>query len=345
LYANAVNGHEGVDPTWRELMLKYYDLAMQGDNAVAARNLGQIYYSGMFGQRDFQKAYDYFQRAAELGDTISHFQLGQMHENGEGVPATPIEAAYHYRLAALDGHMEALRRLANFYLEGKGGAQDLERAQFWLTMLVQRGNINGLIAYIDVAFARGKAADVVDMLENLKDSNDRTIAGYAFERLSRCYALGLGVKVKQSRAKSYLDKAVQLGNPDAMYALGCQQMVDKKEQEAVALFAKAADRNCPEACYALGKMHFHGQYVAKDIPKSVAYLRKAADLNHAGALFYLAAMTFNHVPGGPSLDEGIEFARHAEAVGNKEAGPLREKLERRRAQGDKPKETTAARPT
>lgn len=345
LFEQARMEHDPAAPAWRDLMLKYYEQAAANGYPLAAVNLARFYRNETLGYRDLTKAYDYFQKAAELGDTAVHFELGQMHEKGEGVPVTPIEAAYHYRLAALDGNIRALQSLTNFYLEGKGGAQDLDRAQFWLERLVQYGYPSALIAYVDVLFMRQDYKQAVDALEDIKDSDNREVAAFAYERLSRCYGLGLGVKVKQSRAKTYRDKAIKLGSADAVFSLGSEKMLEKKEAEAVPLFVKAADAGCAEACFALGKMYFHGQYLPLDRAKSVSYLRKAAQLNHPGALFYLAALTYNRVPEGPSLDEAIEFARHAEALGNKDAPPVREKLERRRAQGGQPQQTTTARPT
>ncbi len=342
-FRSTTRAEDATAAEYRGAMLKYYEEAAQKGNALAAKNLGRLHYEGALGQRDFEKAYGYFEKAAELGDREARFHLAEMHEKGEGVPVTPVEAAYHYRLAALDGDIESLRRLANFYLEGKGGAQDLERAKFWLLMLAQQGSPGALRPLIDVTIRQEKYKEAIEILNVLVDSDDKWLAGYAYERLSRFYGQGVGVKANASRAKRYHEKALQLGDADALFSAGLERLRENKGPEGVELLKKGAAADSSDACFVLGQMYHQGQYVTADVSKSVEYLRHAAQLNHAGALYYLAGMTYNRIPGAPTLEEAIQFARHAEALGREHADTLREKLEKRRHDGAAPAETKAPR--
>ena len=49
-------------------------------------------------KQDYQESYIHFDKAAGQGMAEAHRMLGQMHENGQGVPVTYRDAAYHYRL-------------------------------------------------------------------------------------------------------------------------------------------------------------------------------------------------------------------------------------------------------
>lgn len=324
----------------RTMMMSCYEKSDSQGFAWAANNLGSLYYSEELGERDFQKAYGYFERAAGEGHPDARFRLGEMHEKGEGVPVTQVEAAYHYRLAALDGHSGALRRLVDFYLQGKGGTQDMERAQFWLGRMYQNGDIGALATYADLAMRQKRYAEAVKLFEFLKDVNDRSVSALAYHRLSGCYRDGLGVKVKPSRAKFYRQKALELGSVEAMYVVAMEKFAQGDKDAAVASMIRIANQS-PDAAYRLGQLYYHGQHLEPDLAKAMSYLRSAAERVHGDALYFLAGMTYNKTHGAPELEEAIKFAQSADAVGHPEAAALREKLERRRNRAAPPPEETA----
>jgi TPR repeat protein len=78
-----------------------------GDPA-AMREMGtRLYHEG-----DYDKAIEYWTNAAALGDTEAHYQLGCMHERGEGVEKDEEKEVYHYEKAAIGGHPDARYNLA-----------------------------------------------------------------------------------------------------------------------------------------------------------------------------------------------------------------------------------------
>ncbi len=334
-----------VDSTTLGEMLRQFEEADRLGDGKAAFNLGGLYRDGVLMEKDLRKAYGYLETAAERGDVESRYLVGLMHEQGEGVPVTYSEAAYHYRLAALEGHEEALRRLVNLYLTGRGVSQDFDRAAFWLERMARNGKVGALIFLGDIALKKGEYDNAVKLFKKLNELPGDAVAGYACERLSRCYLYGWGVKEKPERAKSYFDRAVKLGNPDALYRLAMQTMAAGKTQEALGLFEKAT-HGSPAASFALGQIYFFGTNVTQDRAKAWRLLRSAAEGGNAEALYFLAATTFNRIPDSPTLDEAIRYAEEAESAGHTKAGSLREKLEKRRRSGDAPaEESTGARPS
>jgi len=315
----------------RALMLKHYEESVRLQFAYAAQNLGNLYADGKLLPRDWAKAYRYYEQATEWGLPAVHYNLGYMHEHGQGVPVTYTEAAYHYRLAALEGHIEALRRLINFYLTGQGVSLDLDRAVFWLQRMVQLGNPNVLPTICDILIAKADYATVIPILRQLSDSPNVALAGYAYDRLAVCYTQGLGVKANPARASKYADQAVKRGNGDALAQLAMRQFTEGKNKEAVATLLQAAPRS-RQASYSLGQMYYFGTHVEKDELKGVQFMRAAAAMNHSEALFFLAALTYNRATGAPALDQAIQYAQQAEAVGHPNAPLLREKLEQQRKQ-------------
>lgn len=65
-----------------DLALKYYELAATYDFAPAYQCLGYIWYYGRCGTVDYKKAYECYCKAAELGDTVAEYKIGDMYKNG-----------------------------------------------------------------------------------------------------------------------------------------------------------------------------------------------------------------------------------------------------------------------
>jgi TPR repeat protein len=61
---------------------------------------------------DYHKAFEYFTKAAKLGDAEAHFNLGFMYYEGGGLEKDEEMAVYHYEKAAVGGHAVARHNLA-----------------------------------------------------------------------------------------------------------------------------------------------------------------------------------------------------------------------------------------
>ncbi len=324
----------------RERMLAELAEGDKDGNGFAELSLGD-YYCTLFHRtmdlqsvKDDRLAYQYYQKAADHGNVESHLWLGKMHEQGLGVPITYDEAAYHYRIAALEGNMEALRLIVDLYLTGRLGEVDLTRAAFWLDQMYRRGEIGSLIPLADIMLKNGQAANAVKLLEKLSELNQRAISGYAYERLSTIYMDGTGVPVDERKAKKYFNSAVYLENPDALTRLAERQLKEHDVKGALINLGKANEAS-PKASYDLGQLYFLGKDVPRDEAKSVKLMKSAADSDYLPALYFLAVLTFNKDPMAPGLDEAIGYAQRAESGGLKAAAKVRELLEKRRDAADK----------
>lgn len=65
-----------------DLALKYYELAAESGNLYAISNLGYIWYYGRTGEKNFEKAFHYFDRARKMGDTVAAYKVADMYRNG-----------------------------------------------------------------------------------------------------------------------------------------------------------------------------------------------------------------------------------------------------------------------
>ena len=82
-------------------------------DAEGINNLGFYLSGGMNGlPQDYAKALELFHRAAELGNTTSHYNLGNVYYNGRGAKIDKKKAINYYELAAMRGLVEARHNLA-----------------------------------------------------------------------------------------------------------------------------------------------------------------------------------------------------------------------------------------
>lgn len=73
-----------------------------------------------------------WQPLAEKGDVNAAFNLGTLHQHGDGVAKNPTEALKWYRIAAERGDRESQSRLGAMYLNGEGTAKDENEGWRWI---------------------------------------------------------------------------------------------------------------------------------------------------------------------------------------------------------------------
>ena len=71
---------------------------------------------------DFQGAFEYLTKAAELGDVEAHHHLSILYRNGQGVEKDKKKETYHEETAAIGGHPKARHNLACY--EGRNDRID-----------------------------------------------------------------------------------------------------------------------------------------------------------------------------------------------------------------------------
>ncbi len=110
---------------------------VKANDPAALRHMGYKCYD----EGDYNSALEYWAKAAELGDIDSHYQLGQLYEDGEGgVEKDEEKAVYHYEKAAIGGHPFARHNLAAIELR-KG---NFERSTRHLIIAANLGYENSM---------------------------------------------------------------------------------------------------------------------------------------------------------------------------------------------------------
>jgi tetratricopeptide (TPR) repeat protein len=92
----------------REECIKRLMKRVKANDPTALRETGLRCYQ----ERDYDVAFEYLTKAAELSDTVAHDQLGIMYRDGDGVKKDDEKGVYHLEKAAIGGHPGARYNLA-----------------------------------------------------------------------------------------------------------------------------------------------------------------------------------------------------------------------------------------
>jgi len=109
--------------------------------------LATAYEQGWFGKTNFQEALKWYRKAAAQGDPDAQNSLGQMYEDGEGVPQDYRMAAEWYRKAAehvpdLGGAGQGRNNLGLLYMQGLGVPKDYVQAYMWFRLANSETNLS-----------------------------------------------------------------------------------------------------------------------------------------------------------------------------------------------------------
>ena len=161
-------------------------------NRDAYRHMGDIYIAGVIVERSAERALACYRAAAELGMTNAYETMGDIFREGEIVPRDIARAIALYDMGAKEGHSSAREK-----------AETL----------------------------RNKREELYVAGINLKDSTPeqsfRAFAisasmGYipAYKEMARAFLNGRGIKKNRQQAYLWFEKAVEIGDEEALYEYG-----------------------------------------------------------------------------------------------------------------------------
>ena len=121
--------------------MKHYHVAAEAGIALAQAKLGYIYDQS----NDDEEAVRWYREAAAQQHPDGEFGLGEMYAKGEGVDQDFEIAVEMYMRAAVNGHAQAQRVLANAYEHGTlARAVSKAEALRWLMLAANSGDINSM---------------------------------------------------------------------------------------------------------------------------------------------------------------------------------------------------------
>ena len=120
----------------------WLELSAQKNDTLAILNLGCMYEDGnLGGSQNYDKAFEYYQKADKLGCAPAAYELGHCFEVGVGTKANAKKAFSFYKKSADAGYGPAAYETGRRYLEGDGVKKDLKMARKYLEIAVKKGEL------------------------------------------------------------------------------------------------------------------------------------------------------------------------------------------------------------
>lgn len=240
-------------------------LAKEND-AEAINELGYSYFVGEGVKQDFQKAFEYYLRAANLGHAVAQYNLGLVYAEGKGVPVDGEKAARYYLLSAEQNILISQYSLAFLYHEGRIIKRDLQKAFYWYQ----------------------KAA-------NANQPN-------AQHNLGCMYLFGEGVPEDQNKAEEWFLKASDKVI-DSQRMLGELYRRRKDDDKAFEWYRKAGEAGDVESIFMLGLFLYSGPDRMRDIRRAAELFAIAARGDHVQARKLLEKMAKENSDAKDLLDQ------------------------------------------
>lgn len=206
--------------------------------------------------KDEKLAAYWFERAALQGNVVAQKMLGDLYEQGRGVPENLKVSADWRTKAALRGNTDAQLNLGKMYLVGAGVGKDPQKAEYWLQRAAVEGNS-------EAQFLLGK-------MYKLRDSNAREQA-LAGNMLARSASQGFG------SAAEFLQ-----------FMENARYKVSELFHQHPAGIHKLAQDGDAESQYRLATRYESGHGEPQDNAKALYWFKRAAENGHVMAKKSLA---------------------------------------------------------
>ena len=129
---------EGVEQDYEKAMEWYLKAAELGSSS-AMKNIGLYYDDGKGVSQDYGKAMEWYLKAAELGNAGAMNNIGVLYEKGLGVEKDYSKAMEWYLKAAEKGDKYAMENIGYDYKNGRGVEQDYSKAMEWFKKAAENG--------------------------------------------------------------------------------------------------------------------------------------------------------------------------------------------------------------
>ena len=297
---------------------KIMDLANNGD-VFAQDTVGDMYDHGRGVEQSYEKAVEWYRKAAEQGYANTQCRLGSMYHDGRGVEQSYKTAVEWYRKSAEQEYAAAQCNLGLKYKYGQGVEQSYEKAVEWYRKAAEQGYANAQCNLgVMYEYGQGVEQSYEKAVEWYQKAAEQ---GYANAQcnLGVMYEYGQGVEQSYEKAVEWYRKAAEQGYAGAQCKLGIiyenGQGVEQSYEKAVEWYRKAAEQGYAGAQCKLGIIYENGQGVEQSYETAVEWYRKAAEQGDATAQFNLGCQYYFSKGVEQSYDKAFEWFRKAAEQG------------------------------
>lgn len=257
-------------------------LAVPTDNGSAEFQKG----NEAFDAKNYAEAMRWFKTSADKGNTNAMYNIGTMHQNGNGINADGSEALKWYTLSADKGNETAKNYLQKL---DKDGTADLYKA----TEAHDAKNYTEALKWYKLSVDKGNVTAVI-MLRTLEKEVEMSKIVYGDDGSELQKGKDAEKAKNYTEAFKWYKLSAEKGNAEAMYSVGLYYRFGTyatntmpNDAEAMKWFKQSADKGNAEAMYELGIIYFTGRGVAKNSTEAYNWFKKAYDKGYTTAKTYL----------------------------------------------------------
>ena len=273
--------------------IEYYQKAADKGSAVSLYNIGFIV-NLTSKTKQSKLEFEYYKKSAELGNIYAQTVLSNYYAIGIGVNVDDEKSFYWDMQAALNGNLSSIKSVADGYYSGVGTSKNYDEAINWYQKAIDMGDDESVY---DIAAmyedGEGFEEDTDKAIELYTQAADM---GYAKAQntLSEYYLKGIHVKRDYQKSYDLALKAAEQGFSGAQNKLGFfyqtgKNVVEVDMEKALSYYEKAAEQGSVKAQYNLGILYLNGIGIKKDKSKAFALFKKSADLGHPDAQHQVGA--------------------------------------------------------
>ena len=233
---------------------------MSSDHVDYVRE-GYLFYTGTQGHlKDYQKAYEYFSKGVEAGDSNAMNSMGVLYLNGHGVPKDPRTAISWFlkALEANENNFYACKNLGNIYENGTYVKRDVQTALRFYEHVIEE-SINHAPPYGDCCYSAG--------LLYLHDLKQYDVAESRFAKARTCRdVVGASAGIAYMCEKNLLSRYRTVGR-------------EERRKTAFSLYMEDAKKGDPFAMDCVARIYCE----IGGFQQAVPWLEKAAALDYAPA--------------------------------------------------------------
>ncbi len=306
--------------------------------------VGYLYAQGIEGMPDYQKAAEWYQKAADQGSNVAMYLLAVMSIEGLGVPQDYAVALLFAEKIAASGDGSGYMLLGMLYESGSGVSQDYEKAVQYYGYAVREAQDIGARYRLGMLNLEGNGVPknpqkALEWLLAAADQGDR----HARYQLGRMYDEGIGVETDYVRSGTWFEKTLSPDDPAARKKIsdifGPLAVSGEDYTKSMGRMMKKDPHVKRNANFMLGSIYEKAGSTDKDHDCAKAYYGMAARAGHQEAIKRLAAIkkekTGGITPKPADVTEALAPAKGNAQQGTVSAAPTRVV--------SKPKETATAR--
>ncbi len=274
------------------------------NNATDQVAIGERYLKGKGFDKDEKKAFEWFQKAANQNNSEGLFQLAKCYQKGIGVNQDKAKAVTYYEKSVSLNNTNAILALSDMYANGDGVEKNMSKALSLKEKLAFDGNVdaqrfvlsNQSIEYTKVNIPADKLLS--HARESYKNRN--------YEWAKLCY-----------------ERAINLGNNDAMYDYGLWLYegigITKDCYKAIDYLSKLGEGNNLDAQKLLINIYKDNKGIVPDAKQEMYWRMKAADNGDIESQLKLATAYRNGIGVKKNKKLAFEMLSRAAYNGNEDA--------------------------